>query len=62
MDLGLLQREVADQIGVSKDTYRFWECNATHPLPRLWPGITGFLGYQPSLKTDTPGRGKENTR
>ena len=54
MDLGLFQREVAEQIGVSKDTYRFWECNATVPLPRQWPGIIRFLGYQPSPLGDRP--------
>lgn len=45
LDLQLLQREVAEQIGVSKDTFRFWECNTTHPLPRQWEGIEMFLGY-----------------
>lgn len=47
MDLGLLQREVAKQIGVAKDTYRFWECNTTYPRPRQWPGIIRYLGYDP---------------
>lgn len=47
MDLGLLQREVAERIGVSKDTYRFWECNATLPLPQQWPGLIRFLGGFP---------------
>jgi len=47
MDLGLLQREVAERIGVAKDTYRFWECNATRPLPRQWPALVRFLGRLP---------------
>ncbi|MFH1279429.1 MAG: helix-turn-helix transcriptional regulator [Candidatus Eisenbacteria bacterium] len=53
MDLGLIQREVAERIGVSKDTYRFWECNRAHPLPRQWSGILRFLGYRPSSPGDS---------
>lgn len=59
MDVGLLQREVAEQLGVAKDTYRFWECNTTLPLPQQWPGIIRFLGYQPSPFEDSGGWGKE---
>ncbi|MBN1825982.1 MAG: transcriptional regulator [Candidatus Eisenbacteria bacterium] len=62
LDLGLLQREVAEQIGVSKDTYRLWESNATHPLPRQWPGIISFLDYQPSLAEDSFGARLRGTR
>ncbi len=53
MDLGLLQRHAAEQIGVALDTYRFWEGNATRPLFRQWPGIIRFLGYRPSPIGDT---------
>jgi DNA-binding XRE family transcriptional regulator len=45
MDLGLLQREAAAQIGVALDTYRFWEGNRTHPLPRNRCGVVRFLAY-----------------
>ncbi|RPH40075.1 MAG: hypothetical protein EHM91_11540 [Planctomycetota bacterium] len=47
MDLGLLQREAAAQIGVALDTYRFWEGSGTQPRARHWPGIIRFLGYDP---------------
>ncbi|MFH1277565.1 MAG: helix-turn-helix transcriptional regulator [Candidatus Eisenbacteria bacterium] len=53
MDLGLLQREVAERLGVAKDTYRFWECNRARPLPRQWEGIIRFLGYRPSSLGDS---------
>lgn len=57
MDLGLLQREVAERIGVAKDTYRFWECNVTNPLPQHWPRLIRFLGGFPfPIGRDLPGR------
>jgi transcriptional regulator with XRE-family HTH domain len=45
--LGLLQREVAAQIGVNKDTIYNWETNRTNPELRLIPHIIDFLGYVP---------------
>jgi transcriptional regulator with XRE-family HTH domain len=47
LDLGLLQREVADRIGVNKDTIYNWETNRTEPEVRLIPHIIDFLGYVP---------------
>jgi DNA-binding XRE family transcriptional regulator len=45
--LGLLQKEVAKQIGVSKETIYNWETNRTVPEIRMVPQIIGFLGYVP---------------
>ncbi|MBI4467752.1 MAG: helix-turn-helix domain-containing protein [Acidobacteria bacterium] len=46
-DLGLLQREVAAQIGVDPDTIWNWESNATTPALTLIPRVINFLGYVP---------------
>jgi transcriptional regulator with XRE-family HTH domain len=42
-----VQREVAAQIGVNKDTIYNWETNRTDPEVRLIPHIIDFLGYAP---------------
>ncbi|WP_425057491.1 helix-turn-helix domain-containing protein [Roseateles toxinivorans] len=42
---GLLQREVAKEIGVSKDTVANWEKGQTTPPVCLGPRIFDFLGY-----------------
>lgn len=47
MDLGLLQREVAGQLGVDVTTVTNWELNRASPALRLLPGIIWFLGYAP---------------
>jgi transcriptional regulator with XRE-family HTH domain len=47
LDLGLLQGDVARQIGVNKDTIYNWETNRTEPEVRLIPHIIDFLGYSP---------------
>lgn len=47
LDLKLLQRGVAEQIGVSGATITSWERNATAPLIRYMPAIVRFLGYDP---------------
>jgi transcriptional regulator with XRE-family HTH domain len=43
----MLQREVASQIEVNKDTIYNWETNRTEPEVRLIPRIIEFLGYTP---------------
>jgi DNA-binding XRE family transcriptional regulator len=43
----MLQREVASQIGVNKDTIYNWETNRTEPEVCLIPHIIDFLGYAP---------------
>ena len=46
LDLGLLQREVAKQIGVTKCTIQYWETNRVAPALRFRPRITSYLGYE----------------
>jgi transcriptional regulator with XRE-family HTH domain len=55
LDLGLLQREVAAQISVAKDTISNWEGNATSPDLRMVPRIMRFLGYEPERRNVSPG-------
>ncbi len=47
LDLGLLQREVAEQIGVDESTITNWERQRTLPEIRHMPEIIQFLGYVP---------------
>ena len=47
MDLGLLQKDVARQIGVSEESIYNWETNRNEPEVRLIPHIIDFLGYVP---------------
>ena len=45
--MGLLQREVADQIGVDVTTIRNWELGHAEPAIRHFPALIRFLGYVP---------------
>jgi transcriptional regulator with XRE-family HTH domain len=47
LDLGLLQREVAERLGADAATITNWELNRTQPALRFLPAIVGFLGYPP---------------
>ena len=47
LSLKLLQKQVADQIGVHEMTITGWEGNATVPEVRYIPVIIEFLGYNP---------------
>ena len=47
LDLGLLQRQVAKQLGVDKSTVNNWEVGATQPMIRCISRIIRFLGYNP---------------
>ena len=47
LDLGLLQREVAQQLGVDKDSIYYWETGRYKPSLRVIPKIIEFLGYMP---------------
>ncbi len=47
MDLGLLQREVAAEIGVHVKTLALWERRRCSLTIHQWPGIIRFLGYDP---------------
>lgn len=46
LDLRLLQRQVAQQIGVSEATIYNWEGNRTKALRKI-PAVLRFLGYSP---------------
>jgi DNA-binding XRE family transcriptional regulator len=43
LELGLLQREVADRLGVDETTVYNWERNRTAPASRWFPKIFTFL-------------------
>ncbi len=47
LDLGLLQKEMAQELEVSKDTVRNWEADRVQPTAWQFPGIVRFLGYLP---------------
>ena len=47
LDVGLLQSQVADQIGVDATTITNWESNRTAPAIRYFPSIIWFLDYNP---------------
>jgi transcriptional regulator with XRE-family HTH domain len=47
LDLNLLQRQVADQIGVHPLTITNWESNESSPETHFIPAIIRFLGYDP---------------
>jgi len=45
--MGLLQRELAAQLGVNKTTVSLWERNRTTPALRHWARILAYLGCFP---------------
>ena len=47
LDLGLLQQDVAQQLGVTAGTVWQWERNRKEPETRSLPAVIAFLGYQP---------------
>jgi transcriptional regulator with XRE-family HTH domain len=47
MDLGLLQRDVAERIGVTASTVNNWESGRMEPGIRHLPQIIDYLGYVP---------------
>jgi DNA-binding XRE family transcriptional regulator len=51
--LELLQRDVADRIGVTQFTILNWEKGRTTPSISAFPGIIRFLGYDPFPKPGT---------
>ena len=54
LELGLLQREVAERLGVSHCTVTNWELNRTSPAIRLMPGIIRLIGYVPVASGPSP--------
>jgi transcriptional regulator with XRE-family HTH domain len=53
MDRGLLQEQVADELGVSVSTILNWERNRTKVATRSRPKVVAFLGYDPSPEPET---------
>jgi transcriptional regulator with XRE-family HTH domain len=51
--LKLLQKEVADQIGVEKTSVCNWEANTCQPGIHYMPAIIRFLGYNPLPEAKT---------
>jgi transcriptional regulator with XRE-family HTH domain len=47
LDLNLIQKQVAEQLGVDEMTITNWERNTTSPAIRHVPAILELLGYGP---------------
>lgn len=56
LDLGLRQRDVAAELGVTEQTVRHWESGKHPPPVRRVPGIQAFLGFCPYDPAWTFGR------
>jgi DNA-binding XRE family transcriptional regulator len=55
MDLGLLQRELAEIIGVNAYTIHNWECSHSRPQTLLIPKVIKFLNHNPyKIALDSP--------
>jgi len=50
LDLGLLQRDVAEDLGVSQSSVRHWELGQKSPKLQYGPTLRAFLGEEPSLE------------
>ena len=51
LTLKLLQRQVAQQLGVNEATITNWETNGAQPSLKYMPAIIRFLGLQPAAAT-----------
>lgn len=54
MDLGLMQKDIAKIIGVTKGTISYWEATDNPLRVKSYPGIIRFLGYIPFEIGDSP--------
>ena len=52
LQLRLLQKDVASEIGVTEDCITLWENNHSKPTVSYYPKIIQFLGYVP-FEVDT---------
>ncbi len=55
LDLKLCQKEVAQILGVTKDTVTYWEVGRSSPRLQYIPKIVEFLGYIPFEEPETLG-------
>lgn len=44
---GIRQKDAAHLLGVGQFTYMTWEKDQSVPLPRYYPSIVTFVGYDP---------------
>jgi transcriptional regulator with XRE-family HTH domain len=51
--LGLLQREAAERMGIQRDTYVNWEKDKTRPVASQFRPVMAFLGYDPTPAPQT---------
>lgn len=54
-ELGLLQREAAELMGVSGATVVNWEKDRSQPVAAQFPPVIAFLGYDPTPDPQTLG-------
>jgi transcriptional regulator with XRE-family HTH domain len=47
-ELGLLQREAAERMGIQRDTYVNWEKGNTEPVAAQFRPVVEFFGYDPT--------------
>jgi DNA-binding XRE family transcriptional regulator len=52
-ELGLLQREAADWMGIDTWTYLNWEKDKTVPVAARFRPVVTFLGYDPTPEPTT---------
>jgi transcriptional regulator with XRE-family HTH domain len=52
-ELGLLQREAAERMGIQRDTYVNWEKDKTKAVASQFRPVVAFLGYDPSPAAKT---------
>ncbi len=53
--MGLLQRAVAERIGVCEDSVHHWEMGDAPPAIRWLPAVIEFLGYDPRPEPHSTG-------
>ena len=52
-ELGLLQRQAAERMGVSAGTVANWESGNTEPVAKQFRPVVAFLGYDPTTEPTT---------
>jgi transcriptional regulator with XRE-family HTH domain len=53
LGLKMLQKDVAEQLGVDKTSIFNWESNTSTPAVRYMPAIIDFLGHDPRPQPNT---------